>query len=185
MSSPAIHASTRTVEDYLEMERASPIKHEYVSGQLFAMTATSVTHNLITGNWYQTLRSHLKGTPCRVFIADVKLKIQAANAFYYPDLMVSCETATDSHYREQPKLVVEVLSESTAAFDAGNKRLDYQKLESLHECVLVSQECIDVRVYRCVDGEWRMSVYTNGAMIPLESVGLEIAIEAVYEDVWT
>ena len=176
MSRPAIHIPAMTAEDYLEMERSSPTKHEFIDGEIFAMSGVSAVHNLVTGNLYLLLRSHLKGTPCRIFMADVKLKVQAANAFYYPDLMVTCESPADSHYREQPKLIVEVLSESTATFDAGNKRRDYQKLESLQEYMLVSQECMDVRVYRCEDGEWQRSVYTDGAVIPLSSVGLEIPI---------
>jgi len=184
MSRPATQLTAMSPEAYLEMERSSPLKHEYVAGQVFAMTGTSVVHNVILGNLYIALRSHLKGTPCRVFMADVKLKVEAADAFYYPDLMVTCEPAPDSHYRQQPTLVVEVLSESTAAYDAGAKRLDYQKLESLQEYLLVAQECMDIRLYRREQERWRMTVFTDGAVIPLQSVGMEIPIEAVYEEVW-
>jgi Uma2 family endonuclease len=173
-----------TVEEYLEMERSSPVKHEYIAGQVYAMTGTTTVHNLILGNLYIVLRAYLKGTTCRVFMADVKLKVEAADVFYYPDLMVSCEPAPDTHYRQQPKLVVEILSESTAPFDSGAKRLDYQKLESLQEYVLVAQECMDVRVFRREGDRWKMTVHTDGSVIPLASVGMEIPIEAIYEDVW-
>jgi Uma2 family endonuclease len=171
-------------DQYLEMELTSPVKHEYIAGSIYAMTGSSDTHNLIALNLAMILRDHLKGTPCRVFMADVKVRIESANVFYYPDLMVSCESPRNRYYREQPILIVEVLSTSTANFDARAKRDDYQKLESLREYVLVSQECMDVRVYRRVESKWELSIYTDHSAIPLNSVELEIPIERIYEDVW-
>ena len=106
-------------EAYLHMEAISPIKHEYVAGQMYAMTGTSDVHNVIAGNIYMLLRSHLKGTPCQVFMADVKVKLAEADAFYYPDVMVSCETPPHPYYRQTPNLIVEVLSPSTAKHDSG------------------------------------------------------------------
>lgn len=184
MARVAIQNADLTEQQYLEMERVSPYKHEYVAGRLYAMTGTSDAHNLIVGNLYVALREHLRGSPCRVFIADVKLRVGAADAYYYPDLMVSCEKAVDRHYREQPVLVVEVLSESTAAYDAGDKRRAYQSVESLREYVLISQECMDVRVYRRDEAGWQMSIFTDGAAIPFRSVELEIPIERLYEEAW-
>ena len=107
-----------------------------------------------------------------------------ADAFYYPDVMVSCEKHKDHYYREQPVLVVEVLSPSTAKRDKGEKWLNYQTLPSLKEYVLVSQDSVDVRVFRRDEsGEWRRGIYTDGMMIPLVSVDLAIPIEQVYEEV--
>ncbi len=173
-----------TEQDYLDLERVSPIKHEYVAGRLYAMTGTSDAHNIIALNLATVLRNYLRGSPCRVFMADVKLRIGQAEAYYYPDLMVSCEKAADRHYREQPVLLVEVLSESTVAYDAGEKRRAYQSVESLREYVVISQECMDVRVYRRDETGWQMSIYTDGAVIPLQSVELEIPIEQLYEEAW-
>jgi len=101
------------------MEAISPIKHEYVAGRMYAMTGTSDVHNVIAGNIYMLLRNHLKGTPCQVFMADVKVKLAEADAFYYPDVMVSCETPPHPYYRQTPNLIVEVLSPSTAQHDSG------------------------------------------------------------------
>jgi Uma2 family endonuclease len=171
-------------EEYLEMELTSPVKHEYVAGEIFAMTGTSDSHNIISGNFYMLLREHLRGTPCRVFMSDVKLKVAAADAYYYPDLMITCEPAPDSHYREQPKLVIEVMSDSTAKSDREDKRRMYQTLESLQEYVLISLNCMDVRVYRRGADDWQMSIYTDGSTIPLQSVELEVAIERLYELAW-
>lgn len=184
MSRPASKDHKLTEQEYLEMELTSPIKHEYVAGQLFAMTGTSDAHNIIAGNLYILLREHIRGSSCRVFMSDVKLKVAADSAYYYPDLMVSCEKAPDSHYRAQPVLIVEVLSDSTAKTDTGDKRRAYQKLESLREYALVAQECMDVRVYRREESGWNLSIYTDGAVIPFNSVELEIPIERIYEETW-
>lgn len=184
MHVPLPKSSHLSPEEYLEMELSSLIKHEYVAGEIFAMNGTSDSHNIIAGNLYMLFREHLRGTPCRVFMSDLKLKVAAADAYFYPDLMVTCETAPDNHYREQPKLVIEVLSDSTTKFDREDNRRMYQALESLQEYVLVAQSCMDVRVYRRSADGWDMTIYTDGAVIPLHSVELEIAIERIYESAW-
>jgi len=166
------------------MELISPIKHEYIGGTIYAMTGTTDAHNIISGNLYVALRNHLKGSPCRVFMADVKAKLDQSDAYYYPDVMVSCEKSPNPYYREQPSLIIEVLSSSTAKFDAGDKRHDYQSLPSLQEYVLVSTDCMDVRVWRREESGWTVTIYTDGMVIPLVSVELEIPIEQVYEEVW-
>jgi Uma2 family endonuclease len=173
-----------SLAQFLEMEQESQAKHEYKAGEVFPMAGASAIHNIISLNLAAILLGHLRGTPCRVFMADVKLKLEQADACYYPDLMVSCEQDAASHYRERPVLVVEVLSASTAKFDSGDKRLDYQTLASLQEYVLVSQDCMDVRVYRRAESGWTASIYTDGAVVPFESVGLQVPIERIYEEAW-
>ena len=116
--------------------------------------------------------------------ADVKAKLDQSDAYYYPDVMVSCEKSPNPYYREQPSLIVEVLSPTTAKFDTGDKRRDYQSLPSLQEYVLVSTDCMDVRVWRREESDWKVTIYTDGMMIPLTSVGLDIPIEDIYEEVW-
>ncbi|MCX8049636.1 MAG: Uma2 family endonuclease [Methylohalobius sp.] len=183
MATPAFERKL-TPEEYLELERASPVKHEYRAGHFLAMTGTSDVHNLIVGNLYMLLRERLRGSPCRVFIADVKVWIKAAEAFYYPDLMVSCEPVISRYYREHPCLIAEVLSPSTAKADTQDKWRDYQKLEGLAEYVLIAQECMDVRVYRRSQSGWDLAIYTDGTLIELTSVGLKIPIERIYQEVW-
>lgn len=184
MSVPLPKLTRLSVEDYLEMELTSPIKHEFVAGEIFAMTGSSDSHNIISLNLAFILRENLRGKPCRVFMSDLKLKVDTADAYFYPDLMVTCETAPDSHFREKPKLVIEVLSDSTAKYDREEKRLMYQSIESLQEYVLVAQSFMDVRVFRRAASGWEMSIYTDGATIPLHSVEQEIAIERIYESAW-
>ncbi|MCQ8183042.1 Uma2 family endonuclease [Methylomonas sp. SURF-1] len=184
MSVPLAKPPRMTAEEYLAMEMSSQVRHEYVAGEIFAMTGGSDSHNLIAGNLYILFREHLRGTSCRVFMSDLKLKVEAADAYLYPDLMVTCETAKDSHFREQPELVVEVLSDSTAKYDREHKRRMYQTLASLQEYVLVAQSCMDVRVYRRTAEGWDMAIYTDGAKIPLQSIELDIPVDRIYESVW-
>lgn len=175
---------TMSREAYLEMEECSPVKHEYKAGQIYAMTGTSDIHNFICLNLASLLHNHLKGTPCRVFMADVKAMLDQSDAFYYPDVMVSCEKAGNAYFRQHPSLIIEVLAASTTKFDAGDKRRDYQALPSLQEYVLVSQELLDVRVWRRGEEGWTATIYTDGSVIPFNSVDLQIPIEQIYEDVW-
>src|SRR5665811_429592 len=114
------------VEDYLEFEKDAPIRHEYVDGQLHAMTGTSKRHNLVAGNIYSALRVASMNTPCQVYMSDVKVQIPGS-VFYYPDVVVACETESDDPYTEQhPCLIVEVISPSTAAKDHREKLEAYK-----------------------------------------------------------
>src|SRR5688572_15069071 len=138
-------------EDYLEFEKTSPVKHEYVAGELFAMSGPSLRHNSIALNIASELRTHLRGGPCRPYMAEVKTRIQIGRDefYYYPDVIVVCGSAnTDSHYAEDPKLVIEVLSPSTERIGRREKALNYQQLPSLEEYVLVAQDILEVLLHR-------------------------------------
>lgn len=138
-----------SVADYLEGERHSEIRHEYVAGRVFAMVGSTLGHNRVAMNMTFLLRNHLRGTPCSAYMSDVKVRIEAADAFYYPDVVVSCEPANPRDlFLKAPVLVVEVLSPSTENIDRREKLLNYQKLPSLKEYVLVSPDEIRVEVYR-------------------------------------
>ena len=133
-----ILSTQMTPEEYLAFEEKSPIKHEYVDGKVFPMAGGTDAHNTIALNAAIALRSHLRGTGCQVFISDVK--VQPPNrSYYYPDMFVTCDPADreTSKYKRFPKLIIEVLSSSTEAFDRGDKFIDYQKIESLQEYVLI------------------------------------------------
>lgn len=129
-----------TPEEYLEMEEQSPIKHEYIDGQIYAMAGASDPHVTIALNLAALLCNHVRGSGCRVYIADMKARIESLNCFYYPDVMVTCDERdkqTPNHKRF-PCLIIEVLSDSTEAFDRGDKFVDYQQLETLQEYVLIN-----------------------------------------------
>lgn len=171
-------------EEYLEFEEKSSSKHEYVAGQLYAMVGASEPHNLIVGAFYTSLRMHLRGSPCRVFMSDMKVKTE--NAFYYPDILVSCNSR-DSHayYKTIPLLIVEVISPTTRVQDEREKRVAYQALGSLREYVLAEQDRAEVRVYRRLsDQHWELDTYPEDGVVQLSSVGLALSVQSLYEDVW-
>lgn len=176
-----------TPDEYLQLEDTSNIKHEYIDGQAYAMAGASDPHVTIAGNLFALLRSHVRGSGCRVFIADMKARIESLNRFYYPDVMVTCdprdrETAT---YKQFPSLIVEVLSDSTEAFDRGDKFVDYQELESLREYVLINTKRQRVECFRRNEqGLWVLQSYTpQQTSFRLDSIGFEATLEALYEDV--
>ena len=176
---------TLTVAEYLESEKSSPVRHEYLAGYVYAMTGTSAAHNLIAGNVFARLRAHLRGGPCRVFISDMKLRIEAINTFYYPDVMVTCDPEDrEDYFKSRPSLIIEVSSPSTVVIDRREKLLAYQKIPNLREYILISQDEIKVEVYRRDQGGrwWEQTLEREGEL-ELESVGLKIELNDVYEDV--
>lgn len=176
-----IKLQTFTVEEYLQTEQRSEVRHEYIAGQLYAMVGASKQHNLIAGGLYSILRGHLK-LPCRAFISDVKVRID--DIFYYPDIVVSCtEGDPRAYYESSPILIIEVLSPATEAKDRFEKRVAYQRLTSLREYVLVAQDKMQVEVYRRTDDDWELEQYTDEDTVQLASVGLKIPITDVYRDV--
>ncbi len=175
---------TISVEEYLEGEKYSTVKHEYVAGRVHAMVGASSAHNLIAWNLHAALHAHLRGKPCRVFMADMKPRV--ADAFYYPDLMVTCDPL-DRHeyYRERPVLAIEVLSPATEKTDTLDKRVAYQSLASLQEYAMVAQDKMEVRILRRSGEDWDLEIYTEGDCVRFATVDLDLPIEAIYEDVWS
>ena len=174
-----------TPEEYLQFEEKSPIKHEYIDGQVYAMAGTTDTYNIIGLNFTFIIRNHLRGANCRVYFADVKVRLEKRNHFYYPDIIITCddrdrETAT---YKSFPKLIVEVLSDSTEAFDRGDKFNDYQTLESLEEYVLVNSKHQRVETFRRGEqGLWILQTYQQESF-SLQSINLTASFRDLYEDV--
>ena len=173
-----------TYDDYLEWEQRQPERHEYVRGEVFAIAGTTDRHNEISLNFTTLLRQHLRVTPCRVYMAEVKVRVEAADCGFYPDVQVTCAESdrADRLVKRSPVLVVEVLSASTATFDVGDKFAAYQQLDSLQEYVLVDQERIRVQIYRRREGRWWVDSVGPGGRLHLESVELEGPVEALYED---
>ena len=179
-----------TPEEYLEAEKNSLIKHEYIRGEVYAMTGTSDAHNIIAGNIFALLRSHLRGRGCRIYFADVKTRIESQDIFFYPDLLVPCDSRdrATAYYKCFPKLIVEVLSDSTEAFDRGDKFAHYRHLPSLEEYVLVSQKRPQVECFRRTQSDrnpeqWTLQIYEAGQTVELTSISWQGAIADCYEDV--
>lgn len=175
-------------QSYLDMEEQSKIRHEYVDGHIYAMTGASRAHNKISGNLYAALHQQVKGTPCDVYMSDVKLKIAAKNSYYYPDLMLGCshEEAHD-YFLTQPCLIIEVLSKSTAKIDRREKLVAYQSIPSLHEYVLVSQSRYRVERYHRLNehGLWHIAVYELGDSVEFSCLDLQLSLNDIYAGVLT
>ncbi|CAN5272798.1 Uma2 family endonuclease [soil metagenome] len=177
-----------SVEEYLAFESAAPVRHEYVDGQLFAMVGTTLRHNIISSNLQTILQTHLRGGSCRVFMSDVKVRVEATNSFYYPDIMVSCKPIdTSSTVITEPVLLAEILSPSTAATDKREKLVAYLKIQTLKEYLIVYQSKKRIEVYRKgLDGHWKIpEVVELQNTLEIQSLPkpLSIALDAIYEDV--
>ena len=174
-----------SLEDYLAGEEHSDIKHEYVAGEVFAMAGASEEHVTIALNLAALLRAHVRGGPCRVYIADMKLRVETADSVFYPDIFVTCAAAdsTERLLKREPTLIVEVLSESTEAYDRGAKFAHYRGLESLREYVLIDSRRRAIEVFRRQDSGWLLCPLAPDEPLVLESLDFTCGQDAVYEDV--
>ncbi len=174
-----------TADDYLAGETHSPIRHEYVAGEVFAMAGATEEHATIAGNLFALLRAKVRGGPCRVYIADMKLRVAAADAFFYPDVFVTCDPrdATEPLAKRHPSLICEVLSESTEAYDRGGKFAAYRTLESLKEYLLIDSRRRSVEVFRRQPGGWLLEPVAPEGALELNCLDFRCAVDALYEDV--
>lgn len=176
-----------TPEKYLQMEEQSPIKHEYIDGQIYVKAEVLDSHVTIAGNLAALLRSHVRGSGCRVYISDMKARIDSLNRFYYPDVMVTCDPRDQEtpNYKRFPSLIVEVLSDSTEAFDRGDKFADYQEIESLREYVLINTKQRRVECFvRNNEGLWVLQFYmSESAFFQVNSIDFQGTFDTLYEDV--
>lgn len=171
------------VEEYLAGEKDSEVRHEYVAGHVYALVGASVYHNRIALALASELRSRLKGRPCDVFLSDMKLR--AADAFYYPDVMVCCDTADNDPYtKTRPIFIAEVLSPASRTIDEREKRVAYQCLLSLQEYLLLEQDRAEVRLYRRQDNRWLLLQIGSEGVIDLHSLALAVSVETLYEGAW-
>jgi Uma2 family endonuclease len=173
-----------TREEYLEWEALQPDKHEYLAGEIFAMVGVRQIHSIVALNIASELKQQLKGKPCRPHIADMKLQVDAVDAFFYPDIMVTCDKRDSKAdlYLEHPTLIVEVLSESTARYDMGLKFEFYRHIPELQEYVLVDPEQQKIWLYRKNQaGEWVLHDFPNDADVQFESVGCRLTQEDIFE----
>ena len=174
-----------TLADYLDVEEMSPtVKHELVGGEIFAMAGGSVEHSALATAFTGLLLAHLRGTPCRPHGSDLRIAIRAANAYTYADAAVVCdpvERDSDSPtHVTNPRVVVEVLSPSTEAYDRDDKRRLYQHLASLGEYVLVAQDRRRVEVWQRSGEDWSLTVHDAGTRVALPSIGFELDVDELY-----
>ena len=181
----ALEKRRMTADEFLAWDEGQTIKHEFVRGEVFAMAGGEDRHYSVALNLAVALHQHLRGSPCRVYGSDVKLRVEAADGFFYPDLMVTCSAAdaADRLVKREPVLVVEVLSPSTAAFDRGDKFAAYRQLPSLAEFLLVDIDARRCELYRKgADGLWVLHPTQGDEALQLASVGLTISAQDLWAD---
>lgn len=186
-----------TVEEYLEWEANQHERHEFVDGAVVFLPNLEAEpeqdargkderHVTASMNVAFTLRQHLAGTPCRTFMADMKLRPAQQGNFFYPDVMVTCAEAdrADPLVKREPVLIVEVLSPSTAAYDRGNKFAHYRGITALKEVVFIDLDSrrIDV-MRRGPDGLFVLHPFEPGDDVRLDSVDLTMTAEQIFAEV--
>ncbi|QKD81187.1 Uma2 family endonuclease [Thermoleptolyngbya sichuanensis A183] len=184
VAEPQFHR--RSPQEYLDWEAAQDIKHEYLDGEVFAMTGGTIFHNLIALNLASTLKTFLRGKVYRVFMSDVKVQVSERGAYFYPDVMVSCDERDRPAVNliQHPCLIVEVLSPTTEAFDRGAKFRRYRQLSTLQEYVLIDATQISVDRFRCLsETHWELQSFAAEETLELTSIDWQGAIALLYEDV--
>ncbi len=180
MGEPAVQQRLLSVEEYIEFELASPVRHEYVGGMIYALSGVTRRHNRIAMNIARELDTASQGSPCRVHIAEVRLRI--VDTHYYPDLMVACGQEPDDPYIEDaPCLVVEVTSPSTEAIDRREKLMIYKQIPSLRAYLIVDQDQRRVdRFWRNDAGEWHRAEILGTGMVPVPCPETELSLDEIY-----
>ncbi|HWA98469.1 MAG TPA: Uma2 family endonuclease [Pirellulales bacterium] len=176
-----------SVEEYLAAELVSPVKHEYVGGQVYMMAGARNVHNIISGNIYASLHNGLRGKPCRPFNSDTKVHIVLPTQvrFYYPDVQVVCKQNPQSDsYQDEPTVVVEVLSRSTRRIDEGEKKDAYLTIPSLAVYLLVETESATITAFRRTEQGFVRQVHCGlETTIALAEVDAALPLAEVYETV--
>ena len=182
----AEQAQRLTVEDFLEGEPYSEVRHEFIGGVVYAMAGASEVHNAICLNLAAALHPHLRGKACRLFMADVKVRLRIAgdDLFYYPDLMVAGDPRdTDRYFKRFPRVLIEVLSETTERTDRREKFLSYTQIETLEEYVLVAQDRMEVTLFRRAN-QWQPEILTRAELsLRLASIDFAMPLAGIYEGV--
>ena len=171
--------------EFLAWDETQTIKHEFVAGEVYAMTGVSDRHATTVLNLALALRRHLTGTPCRIYATDVKLRVAAADAYFYPDIMVTCGEADRRSplIKSEAKFIAEVLSPTTAAYDRGDKFGAYRGLPTLDEYLLVDTRRLRCDLYRKgADGLWVLHPVEQGQTLQLASLMLDVPAEQLFAD---
>jgi Uma2 family endonuclease len=176
-----------SVQDYLNGELVSPVKHEYLGGFVYAMAGARNVHNLIATNTVGRLHARLRGKKCRPFNSDTKIRIRLPmqTRFYYPDASVICHPnpQTDS-FQDEPAVIVEVISQGTRRIDEGEKKDAYLAIPSLSAYVMIEQETATVVVYRRIDQGFVRQVYEGmESVIPLQEIETELPLAEIFDQV--
>ena len=182
----AAYQPVMTGAEYLAWEAEQTGRHEFVGSEVFAMAGAEDRHVTVAMNFAFALRQHLAGTPCRTYMSDMRLNVATLGSYFYPDVMVTCSTHDRASplIKSEPKLIVEVLSPSTAAYDRGLKFSHYRNLPSLQEYVLVDLDTRCTDCYRLgAEGLWVLHPFESGQTLQLASVALDITAAQLFAEI--
>ena len=172
-----------TPQEYFDWEETQEEKHDYIHGEVFAMSGATRTHDTIAINLLVALRLAFRGTECAVFSSDMRVQVAAGGRYTYPDVSAACGVPEFTSPKEttlvNPALVVEVLSERTEAYDRGDKLDVYRTVPSIQEIVLVRQDRRAVQVWRHEGTRWTVEDVTAGTLA-LPSVDAEVTMDDLY-----
>ena len=172
--------------DYLDQDANSPLKREFVDGEVYAMAGASRQHNLLVTNLVWRAREATKSQAgCQVFAADMKVQVAARNSFYYPDVAGCCDPEDrDERFLTRPCFIIEVLSPSTASIDRREKRAAYATLKSLQDYLIVNQSRMIVEIYRRAGDTWLASVATEPEdVVEISCLDLRLSLKEIYDGV--
>ncbi|WP_020606276.1 Uma2 family endonuclease [Spirosoma spitsbergense] len=178
-----------TVEEYLVLEEKSEVRHEFYNGDVYAMAGGTVNHNLLIDNVKDLIKASVKNKGCRVFSENMKVDVREGRHISYPDVVVSChpfDLRGNNLIIRQPRLIVEVLSRSTAHKDRGDKWRDYRKMPSLWYYMLVDQYATTIELFSRIEetDEWINTFYENPAdVVVLPRLDTELSVQAIYADI--
>ena len=174
-----------TNEEYLKFENSASLRHEYICGQIYAMSGATEAHNLLCSNLHILIGNSLLGSGCRVYSSSMKVRVEAADSFYYPDIMVTCEAYhADSVFKSAPSLIAEVLSPSTKHIDRREKLIAYRQISSLRQYIIVHQTRMLVEVYdRISIKDWEYSRFHKFDEVLIKPAGkdLPVPVRTIYE----
>jgi Uma2 family endonuclease len=177
-----------TYAEYIAIANDSPVKYEYIAGEIVAMSGGTIAHGRLIGRVTDVLNRALDGTRCVVLPSDLRVRIRSAERSTYPDLHVVCgeieRDPDDDHAIVNPAVIVEILSDSTEDSDRTEKFAAYRRLRSLREYVLVSQRERRVEVYRRDSRRWYLDEYGPGERLALGSLAIELAIELAVDELY-
>jgi Uma2 family endonuclease len=176
-----------SIDDYLAGEQASPVKHEYTGGYVYAMAGARNVHNTIAGAFFGALYAQLRGRPCRPFNSDTKVRVRLSThtRFYYPDGMVVCEpNKADDTFQDRPIVIAEVISDATRRIDEGEKRDAYLTIPTLSAYLLIESDSPRVVAYERTEQGFVAKLYEGSdAVVPLTAIGARLALADLYERV--
>jgi Uma2 family endonuclease len=175
-----------TVDGYFELEDASHERHEFLDGQVWAMSGGTDAHDALSTAIAAEFRSALRGSECMARGSNLRIKSLATGLYTYADALIVCSPRFEDDKRTtllNPRVVVEVVSESSEAYDRGEKFAHYRAIESVGDYVLISTTAPRVEVYTREADAWTLRLYREGESLRVPGAGIRVSVQSLYEGI--